>query len=359
VVPVIPGGKSLATRGAVRLANGMRIVRLDPSDADAIRGCHEVHSAAQLADDPTGSPPMPLQALRVWLKHGWGGDPGETWLVPGEEPGTVQGWYKLSLPDLENLEGAAISVVVHPAFRRRGTGRALLRHAVRRAAANGRARLASETLCNSAGDSFARDAGFKPGIVEARRMLVLDSVPRGRIASIRADAARAAGGYSLVSWTGPTPDEYLGHVAAVWEAMNDAPRSEGFEGRTWDARRLRERVEARLALTGVRRYTVAARHDATGEMAAITQVHINPEHPEWASQGLTAVTRPHRGHRLGLLVKAEMLRWLAETEPKLERIETGNADSNRHMIAINEALGYRLADPGWLHLTALVTDVLP
>jgi GNAT superfamily N-acetyltransferase len=335
----------------------MRIVRLDPSDADAIRGCHEVHSAAQLADDPVGSPPMSVQTLRVWLKHGWGGDPGETWLVPGEEPGTVQGWYKLSLPDLENLDGGAVSVVVHPALRRRGMGRALLRHAVQRAAANGRTRLASETLCNSAGDSFARHAGFKPGIVEARRVLVLDSVPRGRIASIRADAARAAGGYSLVSWTGPAPDEYLGHVAAVFEAMNDAPRSEGFEERRWDARRLRERVETRVALTGARRCTVAARHDATGEIAAITQVHINPEYPEWAHQGLTAVTRPHRGHRLGLLVKAEMLRWLAETEPKLERVETGNADSNRHMIAINEALGYQLADPGWQHFTALVTDV--
>jgi RimJ/RimL family protein N-acetyltransferase len=92
--------------------------------------------------------------------------------------------------------------------------------------------------------------------------------------------------------------------------------------------------------------------------AAITQVHITPEHPEWAHQGLTAVTRPHRGHRLGLLVKAETMRWLAETEPKLERIETGNADSNRHMIAINEALGYQLAGPGWQHFTAVVTDLL-
>jgi RimJ/RimL family protein N-acetyltransferase len=222
---------------------------------------------------------------------------------------------------------------------------------------NGRTRLAAQTLCDSAGDSFARRAGFTAGIVEARRVLVIPEIPAGRIASIRADAARAAAGYSLVSWTGPTPEEHLGRVAAVWEAMNDAPRSEGFDGATWDAQRVRERVDGRLKLTGGRRYTVAARHDATGEIAAITQVHVAPEHPGWGGQGLTAVTRPHRGHRLGLLVKAEMLRLLAEAEPKLERIETGNADSNRHMIAINEALGYQLADPGWQHFTALATDV--
>jgi hypothetical protein len=53
----------------------MRIVRLDPSDAGALRGCHEVHSAAQLADDPVGAPPMSAQTLRVWLTHGGGRRP--------------------------------------------------------------------------------------------------------------------------------------------------------------------------------------------------------------------------------------------------------------------------------------------
>jgi RimJ/RimL family protein N-acetyltransferase len=334
----------------------MRIMRLDLSDADAIRGCHEVHSAAELADDPTGAPPMSARMLRAWLKYSWRGDPGEVWFVPAESGGVIA-WYRLSLPDQENLDRAWISIFVHPTFRRRGTGHALLRHALRRAAANGRTRLAAQTLCDSAGDSFARHAGFKPSLMEARRVQVLASVPPERIASIRADATRAAAGYSLVSWSGPTPEEHLGQVAAVSEAMNDAPRSDGSEGRRLDARRLRERVETRLALSGTRRHTVAAWHDGCGEMAAITQVHVNPEHPGWGHQGLTAVTRPHRGHRLGLLVKVEMLRWLAEAEPKLERIETGNADSNQHMIAINEALGYQLADPGWQHFTALVTDV--
>jgi RimJ/RimL family protein N-acetyltransferase len=54
----------------------------------------------------------------------------------------------------------------------------------------------------------------------------------------------------------------------------------------------------------------------------------------------TVVTRKHRGHRLGLLVKIAMMEWLATTEPQLERITTWNAEVNEHMIAINEAMGY-------------------
>lgn len=39
-----------------------------------------------------------------------------------------------------------------------------------------------------------------------------------------------------------------------------------------------------------------------------------------------------------------MLVWLAEAEPQLTRYQTFNAADNRHMIAVNERLGYRTAD---------------
>ena len=54
------------------------------------------------------------------------------------------------------------------------------------------------------------------------------------------------------------------------------------------------------------------------------------------------VVRGHRGHRLGLLLKVAMLELLAEREPQVERIETYNAESNAHMVTINETLGYRV-----------------
>jgi RimJ/RimL family protein N-acetyltransferase len=71
------------------------------------------------------------------------------------------------------------------------------------------------------------------------------------------------------------------------------------------------------------------------------------------------VTRPHRGHRLGLLVKAAMLEWLAEAEPQLERIVTGNAAVNQHMIAINQQLGYELLEPPGQSYEIAVADLAP
>ena len=37
-----------------------------------------------------------------------------------------------------------------------------------------------------------------------------------------------------------------------------------------------------------------------------------------------------------------MMRWLAEVEPQLETVDTFNAESNDHMVAVNERLGYRV-----------------
>lgn len=332
---------------------GMRIVLLDPADTDALRACHEVHKAAAATDDPH-EPPMSLPVFTVWLTSGWESNPGEVWYVPDEEvagaepgPPTAVAWYRLDLPDLENLDRAFVQPIVRPKSRRAGIGRALLRHAAGRAAAHGREVLASVAVQDSAGEAFSRDVGAKPGLVEARRMLDLGKVPASQFTRLREEAERKAGGYSIVSWAGPTPEEYLGLVAAAFNAMNDAPRDEGWEDDIWDAERVRERGNRIVRLTDVRGYSVAAIHDATGEMAGLTQVELDPEHPDWGYQGLTAVIAKHRGHRLGLLTKAMMLEWLATAEPQIKRIVTGNAASNKHMISVNETLGFELYGPGW------------
>jgi RimJ/RimL family protein N-acetyltransferase len=200
--------------------------------------------------------------------------------------------------------------------------------------------LGGEVRDGSAGDAFAAAAGAKPGMGEVLRRLDLRTVPAGKLTGLRAEATAAATGYSLVRWTGPTPPEYLESLARVLNAFADAPHDEGYESEDWDGERVRERADAPHLAMGVRTYTIAAVHDASGELAAMTQLSVAPDHPEWGHQGLTAVTRQHRGHRLGLLVKTAMLGWLEETEPAIERIETGNASANAHMIAVNDLLGF-------------------
>ena len=334
----------------------MRITRLDHADQDGVRGCHDVWLAAHAADDPD-SPPLSLPVFRHWLTRGWESEPSETWVAVDEATGETLGWYRIELPDLENTHRSFGSLTVRPASRRRGVGSALLRHEVERATANGRTVLRGSALVGSAGDAFARQAGAEASLVDARRVQDLRKIPPGLVASLREPAARAAAGYSLVAWTGPVPDEYLGQVAGVYDAFQDAPRGEGREAAVWDADRIRERVGVLLHAGYLRGYAVAAIADATGEMAALTEMAIDPEHPEWAHQQLTAVTRAHRGHRLGLLVKSVMLEWLASAEPQVERVATGNAASNEHMIAVNEALGYEVVEPGYRHCELAVAGV--
>jgi hypothetical protein len=180
-------------------------------------------------------------------------------------------------------------------------------------------------------------------------------IPPGRIAGLRESAARAAAGYALVTWAGQIPDEYLGGVASIHEALNDAPWD--FEAARWDAERVREQINRRVRQSGDRYYSVAAVHGVTGQMAALTAVSVDPEVPEWGRQNITAVARPHRGHRLGMLVKAAMLEWLPTAEPGMQMIQTGNANANTHMTAINDQLGYELFQPGWQFYTIDVAAI--
>src|SRR5580700_4300357 len=112
---------SVAMAGRGGFALRMRIERVDPAGADTIRACFEAFLAAQRVDEPDG-PFFTEQPFRGWLTVGWGGDPQEIWAAEGQEEGTaegtVAGWYRLALPDLENLDQAELTLVVHPAQRR-------------------------------------------------------------------------------------------------------------------------------------------------------------------------------------------------------------------------------------------------
>lgn len=324
------------------LARSMHIEQFDPvTDSLRLRTCYEMLERAKPADDPNG-PPMSLPGFTGWWGIGWNSDPRETWLAT-DDGGEPAGCYLLELPELDNTKTGGLLPVVAVSRRRSGIGRALLRHAAGRAAHAGRTLLRGETASESPGAAFARACGARHGLTEVRRLLDVEAIPAGHLPRLRERAEPAATGYSVLSWQGPVPEAYRGQVAAINEAMADAPLSPGEEPQYWDADRVAA-SDRRVIAQGIRLYSVAARCDASGELAALTQLGVDPEVPEWGFQEMTAVTRPHRGHRLGLLVKVAMLELLAAREPQISRIITGNTDTNQHMIAINAELGYQVMD---------------
>jgi GNAT superfamily N-acetyltransferase len=333
----------------------MRIEQPDPADEKIARACYDVMLAAHQADEPI-EPPMSYETFRLYIREGWEKTPAEVWTAV-DDADAIVGYYRMNLPDLENLDEANSGPTVHPAVRRRGIGRELLRHEGSRAQANGRTRFSASVTAGAAGDAFAQAVGARLDLEEVRRIQYLSEIAPGTVASLRASAEKAADGYSLVSWAGHTPDEYAGPLAEVFNAFNDAPHGENTEPEQWDAKRISERTGTAVRAGLLRSHAVAAFCDASGEMAGYSEVIVDPEAPEWGFQQLTAVIRWHRGHRLGLLVKTAMLELLASEEPQIEQIATGNAAANEHMIAVNEQLAYRVVEPGWRFYEMPVADM--
>lgn len=161
------------------------------------------------------------------------------------------------------------------------------------------------------------------------------------VEQLLADAQRASTGYRVVQWSPPTPPEYAEGYAWMKSRMNtDAPAAAmEFDEEAWDAERV-ARHDSRYLDSGRLLLVTAAQHVETGELCAFNELAIGIDHSEASHQEDTLVLKEHRGHKLGTLVKcAGLLRW-REMVPDSPRVRTYNAEENRPMLDINEALGF-------------------
>lgn len=321
---------------------GLRLTQFDgATDAGRLSACYEIALAGWPEDNPN-EPPDSLESFSIHWARGFENEPQETWLACTDN-GEPAGCYLLQTPVRRNTEIGRVWLFVAPEIRRTGLGTELLQHCTDRARLAGRSRLRGDARDGSPGAAFAAAKGARGGIDEVTRRLDIDEGLLTRAAELCAAALPRAAGYELLSWTGASPPEYLDQLARVRNAMADAPRDAGVQPRQWDAAAVRE-FDRMILDPGMRFYGVAARHSASGDLVAITQMVVDPAQPDWAFQNVTAVVPAHRGHSLGLLVKIAMLDLLAEQEPAVRHCYTGNAGLNAHMIAINEQLGFYISD---------------
>ena len=313
----------------------MKLVEFGPEDAGHLKAFVELRRAIDAVDCPWE---------RVWteyrqaayMRHSWEGEPGR-WFVAydGDEP---VGTASIDASDYDNLEMAWLSVRIAPGLRRRGLGVEALRQVEGLAVEMGRPLLLLDGLDNEATLGFAAAADYERRSAEIRRVQVVADAPDPR--PIRDEALRHARDYELLRLERYAPDELLPALVDLTAAINDAPLDDlEWEDEVYSPERVRAYERAQIE-SGYRFRRVVARHRPTGELAGHTVVVVDSQEPTYAEQHDTSVVRAHRGHRLGLLLKAEMLLWLAGVEPQVERITTDNAESNRYMIAVNERLGY-------------------
>ena len=336
------GGERASWRtrtGTTLLNERVHIERLDPLDldletADALADLGNLANSADGVNFPAQSGPALLKLLQLQSD----GRPVDGVWVARDEAGAVVGRSFLALPRLQNTDSAWVRGAVLPRARRQGVGRALLEHVLDEVSGAGRTKVYSSSFEGSPGDAALTALGFSPlGTVDAIRRVGLDSHDGWQ--RLHDEAHARAAEYELVHLVGPTPQGMLTHLVALHAAINDAPLDDpDMDEDAWDADRVTAYDRA-MAGRSQTVYRVLARHRGTGEWAGMSMLCVDEFSPTVAFQEDTSVVRAHRGHRLGLLMKVDMLRWIARERPEVGATVTWNATANHHMIAVNEMLG--------------------
>lgn len=290
------------------------------------------------AHDHVALPADPIEERLPALDPGapTGGEKDEFLL--GRVGGCAVAAAELTLPTVDNLTSASVRVQVLPDRRRRGHGGAMLQAALEHAAAAGRSRVFFDVpSAYPHGEAVAApllcSVGARPVLKEVRRLLDLSTRPDLDVP--------VADGYRLVQWVDHAPAELVDGLAHLCARMStDAPQGAmDWEPEVWDAARYREK-EAAATSRGRIRYAAAAVHEPTGQVAAMTDIGVSRHRPDVAYQWDTIVLTEHRGHGLGLALKARNHDLLVASSAGTRWVNTWNAEVNTHMIAINERLGF-------------------
>lgn len=251
-------------------------------------------------------------------------------------------------------------VQVHPEWRRRGIGTALSDRLEQLAAQEGRTTQVVYTVSPQApGPRLPAPTGFGslPADNSEVRFLLgrgysLEQIERGSRLPLSDDTseltrqfemASAAAGpdYALHYWIDRSPPEWREDVALMYTRMStDAPTA-GIEEPedVWTVERLVTHEEAEAASPRTT-LTAAVEHRPSGRLAGFTELSVPAELHRPVAQEDTLVLKEHRGHRLGMLLKAANLLHLAHERPGHPSVITFNAEENRHMLDVNEAVGF-------------------
>ena len=310
----------------------MQVVDLDlDSPPEWLRAWHRLDVDAALETLPGLEPPSAaesrgeLESELGWRRRG----------LAALDGGELVGAVTFQEPQFEDRDMAYAWMLVDPAHRRRGVGARLLDAARELLGPDARRRLHTSVLVDSPAAGFARWAGGRVTQVELCNALNLATID---VPALAAKAAPPAP-YVLVSWVGDCPDNLVVAFADAHTAMDDAPRGEPSDASSWTVDRVRDQERCWSAL-GFTALTVAALHEPSGEIGGYTQLLLTGR-PTTAVQEDTGVVRKHRGHGLGLVLKCTNLLALTERSPDVRTVVTWNAESNAHMRAVNDTLGFR------------------
>jgi mycothiol synthase len=188
-----------------------------------------------------------------------------------------------------------------------------------------------------AGEAFSERIGGRIARVNRTSDLVLADVDWTMVEAW----SSATPGYELQVVDGPLPLELHDDAATFHHIMQTQPRDDLDVGDTQITAADVAELDRALVEAGRRRWTVFVREEG-GRCVGGTEIVFEPGEPTIAFQQNTGIDPEHRGRGLAKWAKAEVLLRLRDEASNIALVRTGNAFSNAPMLAINDALGFRV-----------------
>lgn len=310
-----------------------------------------------LAADLPADPPWQDDSLREYLAEVMPGERRISWVA--QETPTADGRSGAILGHVHVLllgDIGVIDLLVHPAARRSGLGRQLLRVAAHRTLQEGFQSIGVEVVGGTPAVDFYTSLGFMQEYIETRSVLRLATVDWAALTDM---AAGIGMGYHLEFCPGGPPEELLDAYARAKAEVRDSDDLDtdgDLRPSSYDPQRLRDSIDC-LHRRGMSPYIVLAIHERTGRVAGLTEVVVPAQHPTRADQYDTIVAPDHRGYGIDRAIKARMLLELRSAEPELTEVQTWNAQANEAMLKVNAELGFR-ADREWCEYGVDVAELV-